>query len=196
MLARHGESVANAQGWLAGYKDVALTPTGQAQARALAELLAPVPFGRVVSSDLTRAVETARPVVQGRPGVPWLITEALRERDLGEWAEVRRETLRASGEMARLISWWGRPPGGESHDDLMRRALPYLAALPTLDTPSLLVGHGGLNRALLGLFDGLPLEEIGARRIQNVEWRAIQVPQGGFLAMLHALPSPPASPGP
>ena len=196
MLARHGESVANAQGWLAGFKDVALTPTGQAQARALAEELASVPFGRVVSSDLTRAVETARPVVSGRAGVQWLVTEALRERDLGAWAEVRRDALRASGEMARLISWWGRPPGGESHDDLMRRALPYLASLPTLDAPSLLVGHGGLNRALLGLFDGLPLEEIGARRIQNVEWRAIQVPEGGFLALLSALPSPPATLGP
>lgn len=195
MLARHGESVANAQGWLAGFKDVALTPMGQAQARALADELAPLPFGRVVSSDLTRAVETARPVLAGRSGVPWLITEALRERDLGEWAEVTREALRASGEMIRLISWWGRPPGGESHDDLMRRALPYLAALPTLDAPSLLVGHGGLNRALLGLFDGLPLEEIGARRIQNVEWRAIQVPDGGFSAMLRALPAA-ASPGP
>ncbi|MEY3213627.1 MAG: hypothetical protein RIT28_4108 [Pseudomonadota bacterium] len=195
MLARHGESVANAQGWLAGFKDVALTPMGQTQARALAEALAPVPFGRVVSSDLTRAVETARPLVEGRPGVPWLITEALRERDLGEWAEVTRDALRASGEMSRLISWWGRPPGGESHDDLMRRALPYLAALPTLDAPSLLVGHGGLNRALLGLFDGLPLEEIGARRIQNVEWRAIQVPDGGFSAMLRALPAA-APPGP
>lgn len=196
MLARHGESVANAQGWLAGFKDVALTPTGQAQARALAEELAAVPFGRVISSDLTRAVETARPIAEGRVGVPWLITEALRERDLGEWAEVTRESLRASGEMSRLISWWGRPPGGESHDDLMRRALPILASLPTLDAPSLLVGHGGLNRALLGLIDGLPLEEIGARRIQNVEWRAVQVPEGGFLAMLDALPSPPASPGP
>ena len=196
MLARHGESVANAQGWLAGFKDVALTPTGRAQASALAEELAPIPFGRVVSSDLTRAVETARPVVEGRVGVPWLITDALRERDLGQWAEVTREALRASGEMARLISWWGRPPGGESHDDLMRRALPYLATLPTLDAPSLLVGHGGLNRALLGLFDGLPLEEIGARRIQNVEWRAIVVPEGGFLALLHALPTPSASLGP
>ena len=195
MLARHGESVANAQGWLAGFKDVALTPTGQAQARALAEELAAVPFGRVLSSDLTRAVETARPIAEGR-NVPWLITEALRERDLGEWAEVTRASLRATGEMSRLISWWGRPPGGESHDDLMRRALPFLAALPTLDAPSLLVGHGGLNRALLGLIDGLPLEEIGARRIQNVEWRAVQVPEGGFLAMLDALPSPPASPGP
>jgi broad specificity phosphatase PhoE len=60
----------------------------------------------------------------------------------------------------------------------------------------LLVGHGGLNRALLGLFDGLPLEEIGARRIQNVEWRAIVVPEGGFLALLHALPTPSASLGP
>ncbi|MBK9372081.1 MAG: histidine phosphatase family protein [Deltaproteobacteria bacterium] len=187
--------MANAQGWLAGFKDVALTPTGQAQARALAEELAAVPFGRVISSDLTRAVETARPIAEGR-NVPWLITEALRERDLGEWAEVTRESLRASGEMSRLISWWGRPPGGESHDDLMRRALPFLASLPTLDAPSLLVGHGGLNRALLGLIDGLPLEEIGARRIQNVEWRAVQVPEGGFLAMLDALPSPPASPGP
>jgi glucosyl-3-phosphoglycerate phosphatase len=191
VLARHGESVANAQGWLAGYKDVALTPTGEAQARALAALLSPVPFGRVVSSDLTRAVETARPVVEGRPGVPWLITPALRERDLGEWAEVRREALRASGEMSRLVSWWGRPPGGESHDDLMRRALPYLASLPTLDAPSLLVGHGGLNRALLGLYDGLPLDQIGARRIQNVEWRVIQVPQRGFAALLDRLPSPP-----
>ncbi|MBK7761140.1 MAG: histidine phosphatase family protein [Deltaproteobacteria bacterium] len=175
---------------------MALTPTGQAQARALAEELAAVPFGRVISSDLTRAVETARPIAEGRVGVPWLITEALRERDLGEWAEVTRESLRATGEMSRLISWWGRPPGGESHDDLMRRALPFLASLPTLDAPSLLVGHGGLNRALLGLIDGLPLEEIGARRIQNVEWRAVQVPEGGFLAMLDALPSPPASPGP
>jgi probable phosphoglycerate mutase len=57
VLVRHGESTANAAGLLLGRTDAPLTERGERQAAALAGLLGPV--GRIVSSPLARARQTA-----------------------------------------------------------------------------------------------------------------------------------------
>lgn len=65
VLLRHGESTANAAGLLLGRTDAALTEKGRRQAAALAGLLGPV--GRLVSSPLARARDTADALGLGLP---------------------------------------------------------------------------------------------------------------------------------
>lgn len=201
VFVRHGESEANAQGWLAGHHDVPLTPLGRAQAEALRATLAPRPLGRVLCSDLRRARDTARAAVDGR-GLAITEVPALRERDLGAWACRPRQELRQSGELNVLLGWWSRPPGGESHQDLALRALRWLAQDPGGPGETLLVGHGGLNRVLLGLLDGTPLDQIGGHRIANAEVQVRTLPTGRWAALLAQVESlrahtpPGASHGP
>lgn len=169
---RHGESVANAEGWVSGQIDAPLTSRGRLEARNVRAPLLDLPFARVLSSDLSRALETARiaapdHVIQTHPG--------LRERTLGAWDGRTHAELAAAGQKDVLLTMSGRPPGGESHADLLRRALVTLEAL---DAPvdTLVVAHGGLLRAVLGALDGLDAATATRLRLPNcaLQTRAIQ----------------------
>src|SRR5690606_9881051 len=59
LLARHGETQWNAEGRYQGQEDIALSPVGEAQARALGERLREVRIDRAVASPLSRARSTA-----------------------------------------------------------------------------------------------------------------------------------------
>ena len=111
-FVRHGESVANVEGWLAGQYDSPLTARGEAQAVAARESLPkPVP-PRAFCSDLIRAHHTAKLLLHGH-SIPLVVTPKLRERGLGAW---RRRTVAGLNErdLAHLKPWRARPPGGES----------------------------------------------------------------------------------
>jgi broad specificity phosphatase PhoE len=60
ILIRHGESVYNAQKKYCGQIDAPLSPKGERQARGLREKLAGIRLDAVYTSDLKRAVKTAR----------------------------------------------------------------------------------------------------------------------------------------
>lgn len=63
-FVRHGESIANTQGWIdTAVPGVSLTPLGQLQASAVAHVLASQgPFAGLFDSQLTRTQETAAPL--------------------------------------------------------------------------------------------------------------------------------------
>ena len=168
IFLRHGESEANRSRVFSGHQDVALTALGEEQARAAGQQIADMPpLQHVLSSDLQRARCTAELALQAS-GCTLRIqtTPALRERNLGEWQGQSIDRLKAEGARAVLHSWSGHAPGGESLAMLADRAVAYLAAQPDHGT-TLLAGHGGLIRVLLGLIDGTPWDEIGRVNIPN-----------------------------
>lgn len=172
IFVRHGESTANAEGWLSGQVDVPLTDRGREQARAVGVAIAGEPLDRCLASDLIRAWETAELAVaswaqaRGVPALPLQAMPAVRERHLGDWQHLPREELRMGGKMDLLLGWASKPPGAESHADMAARALPALAALPPVAS-TLVVAHGGMIRVLLGLIDGISRELIGKNKIPN-----------------------------
>jgi probable phosphoglycerate mutase len=154
-LLRHAEvRYVGEGGRLVRPEEAALTAEGEAQARELGKLLAPVRFDRVVTSGLARTLATARCLLEGRPDAP--VPESW-----PELAELRGGKLRdlAPGalEAALLGAFRGTAPesarflGGESIGELFDRVLPALQRL--LDDArwdcALLVLHGGVNRALI-----------------------------------------------
>jgi probable phosphoglycerate mutase len=81
-IVRHGETAWNAEGRVQGQLDVPLNPTGEAQARAVAQALAHERFDVVYSSDLQRVRQTARPLLDLLKKAP-VVDERLRERHYG-----------------------------------------------------------------------------------------------------------------
>lgn len=79
-LVRHGETLFNTRGQLQGWCDSPLTELGRRQANALAEHLRSIPLDRALTSDLTRARETARAALRYHPDL--LLEEST---DLREW---------------------------------------------------------------------------------------------------------------
>src|SRR5271170_1278658 len=83
VLLRHGESTWNEQNLVQGQRDGArLTNEGKSQAGAVAETLRDYAFQWIVTSDLTRARETAA-IVDDALGLEVAIAPALRERSYG-----------------------------------------------------------------------------------------------------------------
>ena len=92
-LFRHGETDWNREGRLQGHTDTPLNASGLAQAEELSEKLRPHRLDAVVSSDLSRALTTAR-IVADALGVPLLADPGLRETDVGAaegllWADAK-----------------------------------------------------------------------------------------------------------
>ena len=83
-LARHGETVDNANHIMQGQTQGRLTEKGREQARQLADAMTGVHIDAFVSSDLKRAIDTCAIVAEARDGNV-VTTPLLRERDWGSF---------------------------------------------------------------------------------------------------------------
>jgi 2,3-bisphosphoglycerate-dependent phosphoglycerate mutase len=142
-LVRHGETPANRDGVLAGWTDVPLTETGQAQARALRPVLTAQVFTSAWSSDLDRTMTTAR-LAYGETKAD----RRLRELHFGElegqpWREIDARHMTALMALDDFVA-----PGGESLADLRLRVLSFV---DELDPGRHLIFTHGVVIALLGL---------------------------------------------
>ncbi|MEN0062827.1 MAG: histidine phosphatase family protein [Myxococcota bacterium] len=166
-FVRHGQSLANARRVHAGQSDDDLSPLGIIQARRLAATLEGWTIDRLVSSDLKRAVHTAQ--LAWPHATPRLETyAALRERDIGEWEGIARDSPIKGRHPNRLLTWDEGPPGGESLHQLATRVMKWFIEHDD-GSRMLIVVHGGVIRCILGLLDDLPYEHIGALKIANVQ---------------------------
>jgi probable phosphoglycerate mutase len=129
---------------------VPLTAEGREQAAAAARLLEGIVFDRVVTSGLTRTLETARIVAPSAEPESW---PELREIESGRILEIPEDAVEA----AFVEVWRNVVPedtqflGGETIRSLLDRVLPAVDRLigdPEWDV-LLAVLHGGVNRAIL-----------------------------------------------
>ncbi|MDN5761407.1 MAG: histidine phosphatase family protein [Microlunatus sp.] len=84
VVLRHGRTAWNASGRFQGQADLPLDETGVAQAGRAAAALAELAPSAIVSSDLTRARQTAAPLAQ-RCGLAVSTDPRLREIHVGSW---------------------------------------------------------------------------------------------------------------
>jgi probable phosphoglycerate mutase len=127
---------------LAGWADVPLTEHGEDQARALRPVLAGREFDGVWCSDLRRAVTTARIAWDGAAAQD----RRLREMSFGRLEGRPWDALDAHWQEAMVRFEGFEPPGGETFEDLRRRVLDFVAALP--GGRHLVFTHGGVLRLL------------------------------------------------
>ncbi|MFZ5814750.1 MAG: histidine phosphatase family protein [Bacillota bacterium] len=156
-LVRHGATAANQEGRYIGCSEHPLSPEGEAQAARLAAFFRAEPPAAIRSSDLGRALQTAR-AIGAATGLPVQPDPRLRELHFGQWDGLTYTEIEALAP-APLRAWLEdpehrAPPGGESLASLRSRALAALAESPDR---TVLVTHGGVVRALLAHLTGRPL---------------------------------------
>jgi probable phosphoglycerate mutase len=151
-LVRHGETEWARLGRHTGHTDVPLTETGRRQARALGRQLEGHRFVLVLSSPLTRALETAR--LAGFADVVE-IDDDLREWDYG--ALEGRTTAEIREDHPGWTIWSGPWPGGETATAVGARADRVIARCldPGVEGDVLLFAHGHLLRVLAARWIGL-----------------------------------------
>jgi broad specificity phosphatase PhoE len=177
VLVRHGESGWNARGTVQGQADApGLTDRGRHQAAALALQLRDRPVLTLLSSDLTRARETAE-IIALQLGEAVVLEERLRERNLGvlEGGPVS-ELVRAGIGAGRVADADLRPSGGESVRDFydrVARLVDDLADGPDGDVVA--VCHGGTMRVASAYLGGVAPEDMEWRAIDNAQMATFEV---------------------
>jgi len=172
VLVRHGQSEWNKKNLFTGWKDVGLTPEGEAEARKAGELLreAGHTFDLAFTSKLIRAQATLDIILEelGQQGLETLEHQALNERDYGELVGLNKDDARKRWGEDQVHIWRRSfdtpPPGGESLKDTADRVLPYFNAeiLPrVLAGKNVIVSaHGNSLRALVMQLDKLSRDEV------------------------------------
>jgi alpha-ribazole phosphatase len=159
LLLRHAEPSEDARGRCYGSLDVGLSAAGRAHARELAERLRRLEFAAVYTSPRLRARETAAPIAAAR-GLEAVTDDGLRELDFGE-LEGRTYDEIAASDPELYRAWMETPtsvrfPGGESFADLKERAVAALDRIRARHDAALVVTHGGVLRAGVAAWLGMP----------------------------------------
>ena len=159
-LMRHGETAWSRTGQHTGGADIALTPEGEQQARALGAALKGQKFDRVFSSPLRRAQRTCE--------LAGFAAEAVLTADLREWNYGRYEGLTSEDIQRERPGWsiWDEgPAGGETIEEVAARAARVIEAVlepgAGREGRVALFAHGHILRVLTATWLGL--EPRGAR---------------------------------
>jgi broad specificity phosphatase PhoE len=165
LLLRHGETrTGTRERRFIGQLDLPLTETGRRQARYWHGCLRDIPLASIVSSDLSRCLETAR-IVAGDPVAEITALAELREIHLGQWdgmafRQVQERWPDAFQQRGQMLDRF-RPPAGESFLGLQRRVIPaFERAVDQSGRILLMVAHAGVNRVILCHILGMPLERL------------------------------------
>ncbi|MBI2359037.1 MAG: histidine phosphatase family protein [Deltaproteobacteria bacterium] len=181
LLLRHGATDWNLAGRCQGATDLELNETGFRQAQQAAASLSGEPIDAVYSSDLKRAVQTARFISQPH-GLTVTIDASLRELDHGMLEGLTFEEIRASfPEFMRV--WRSEPaeapvPGGERLADVERRAWEGLSRIVERhgsEQTVVIVSHNFPILAVLCRITGTPLNR----------YRSFQIDPCGICQVLY-----------
>jgi len=155
------------------------------QAELLAARLSSETIDLVLSSDLSRAAQTAKTVVKDRP-LEVNYVQSLRERSYGEFEGRNEKDFVSAFEKSGFSREEFRPSGGESYVDIQRRlSLAWDEYFEQFSGTVLVSGHGGTNKIFLTLLLNLPLSESAKISQKNTCLNVLEGTQrGNFKASL------------
>jgi len=149
-LARHGETAWTVTGQHTGRTDLPLTERGEQNARTLAERLNGIPFAKVFTSPLRRAMQTCELAGFGP------VAEI--DRDLVEWDYGEYEGRRTVDILRERPDWQlfrDGCPGGESPSQIAARADRVVKRVRDVGGDVLLFSSGHFLRVLATRWIGL-----------------------------------------
>ncbi len=162
ILVRHGESESNVGNLMGGWTDTPLTELGLRQAGAVAGRLKRELGGqpcRIVSSDLKRAMQTAK-IIGDALGVEPTPESGLREINNGEATNMTKEEAKQIyREPTRPLLEWTPYPGAENWLQLNRRVSAAMNRVyRDIDENLVVVGHGGSLHHIIFWWLRVPVE--------------------------------------
>ena len=179
ILWRHGQTDWNVENRFQGHSDIALNSVGQFQVKHAAPLIAQMKPTKIISSDLGRAVNTAK-ALSLLVNLEIQIDERLRETNGGNWEGKTGAENRAE-DYERFVNWLDgtdEPAGqtGERRSEIAERAVNAITSALTIDVSTLIVvTHGGTARCILGKMLEMPMTQwssIGG--LSNASWSILE----------------------
>lgn len=191
ILWRHGQTDWNVANKFQGHTDIPLNEVGKFQAAHSAPLIAAMNPTMILSSDLSRARDTAHELVK-LVGLDISIDARLRETNCGRWEGLTGDEIRQiDGENLREWVHGGDNPAGGTGDrrsEVGARAVAAIGdALLGKENQLLIVAtHGGTARAIIGTFLDLPVNywsRVGG--LSNASWSVLDDTHRGWLLVEH-----------
>lgn len=147
ILVRHARTEGNDAGVFES-DEGRLSARGRQQARKLAVRLKSKRFDAVYSSPFRRTMETAEIIMRYHKGMKITCHPDLREGDIGSFVGKRLDS----------VDWKRMPPDVESFSKVRKRADKLLKMICAKHKGQrvLLVGHNGINSAIIGAVMGIP----------------------------------------
>ncbi|WP_196358144.1 histidine phosphatase family protein [Nodosilinea nodulosa] len=181
LLIRHGQTALNTQGRVHSQQDsTGLDETGRWQASRLVEVCRGYGVRSMLASPEARALETAQ-IVADALGVPLQCSEALQERNWGQWSgESWSQIHERLKPMPLEERFTFAPPGGESWQQMEQRLTGCVEAWRGLSESVAVVAHGGLLRALIPLLLDEPRETSFRYDLENASVSVFGVEAEGF----------------
>lgn len=170
ILLRHGQSVSNLNRVFTGQVDAPLTPLGEKQVKASAEILSGEKIDAVYSSELIRAKESARPFAKER-NLKIIALSELNECFFGEWGgksyDAVREEYPKEYDIFRNNIGFFRAPNGESIKDVWERVSKTVDRIVSENKGKtvLIATHGLVIKSLLTLWQNKGLEDMQAESV-------------------------------
>ena len=162
LLVRHGATARTAEDRFSGDAGVDLSDEGRGQVRALAARLATCPVEAIYASPLSRTLETARILAEGR-SIELRERDGLREIGHGHWEGLSRREVEAQYR-DEYAAWQAdpftyAPAGAESGLSVLARALPVRRDIGVAHPSQtvLVVSHKATIRLLLASLLGFDM---------------------------------------
>jgi len=185
IIIRHGETEWNLEGREMGHLDSPLTKRGESQARSVARRAEQSPPDFFYSSDLGRAVQTAR-IIAERTGNRVFFDQRLRERHMGIFqgltrAETEKQFPHERAELLRLGAEYVIP-GGESAKQRVARTVACLDSLAGNHPGKeiMVVTHSGILKGFLGYVLDLSYASTKKYSLPNAAWNTFLKDETGW----------------
>lgn len=182
LLLRHGRTASNATATWQGQTDVPLDDLGLEQARRAAALLGTgATPKRLISSDLSRARQTAEPLAAAW-GMELELDPRLREVHAGRWEGLARAAI--AEEWPDELERWAagedlRIGGGERISEAGARVKECLIEATAQVEYCVVVGHGGALRSAVQQLLGIGRDGRFLSTLRNAHWGVlVQHPDG------------------
>lgn len=180
LLWRHGQTDWNMVNRFQGHSNIPLNDVGRYQVQHAAEILAGMNPTAIISSDLSRAYDTANSLAK-LVGLSISTFENLRETNGGLWEGKTGKENRAE-DFQNFIRWIDgddNPAGttGEKRSEVAARAVAVINEALSGKSDQLLVvaTHGGTARCVLGELLQLPLTHWGViGGLSNASWSILE----------------------
>ena len=186
-VIRHGEAISNINHVLEvkGDPNNHLTEKGCEQARTKGEEMKDLKIDRIITSPILRAKETAEIMAKVLGVDEVVIDERLKEVNLGIYDGWDIDKYLDVNGRIDFLRYSHRPEGGETHEDVMNRAMASLYEEEKNNEGKniLFVTHGGVARMMLAGATLMTEEEVLADEakehtvtyLKNTEWKKIEV---------------------
>jgi len=189
VLVRHGTSEYNEKGLWTGWDDPELNEKGKEDAKAAGETLTDIHFDQAFTSDLLRHKQTLTIILDAikQPNVPTIESNALKERDYGDYTAKNKWDIQkkvGEAEFLKIRRGWDVPiPNGESLKQVYDREIPYYEStiLPQLKEGKnvIIAGSGNNLRALVKYLEDVPDDQIDKVQIAPGEVYVYEINEVG-----------------